>query len=83
MSLLSVKQIKDLVERLETRHDAPIPLDDATMVKFYGASPHVLIRSQMAGCEGELVISGRSLGLLGQVLLELGREEEPPVKKEK
>jgi len=78
MTLFNKKQMADLMADLNRRGEAVIALDDTTMVRRYGEQPHILLRSQMAGCEGELVINQASFAKLAQLFAELSKGKVEP-----
>lgn len=73
----SPKQLSETVDQIERHLNNPHPLDATTAVKIFGEMGHVLIRSGLAGCEGELAVSRDSLARLGQVLTEISLRQNP------
>lgn len=78
----SQKQLFEVLEQIDKHVAAPFPLDQLTAVKPYGELGHILIRSGVPGCEGEITIHRDSLERLGQVLVAFARARAPEAQRE-
>lgn len=80
--MLSPKQLTEMTDLVERSLDNPHPIDTHTAVKPYGDMGHVLLRSELAGADSEVVISRESLSLLGQLLVAMSQRNEKREKEE-
>lgn len=74
----TAKQLGTVVNQVFKRGRSVVQVDDHTAVKFFGDRPHLVVRSTLAGVEGEVVLCRDSLVRLAQVLVEIGKTPVEP-----